>query len=199
MSQFIESIAYKNGKLHNIDLHNKRLNQTRQKFFNSNKLLAIENEIDLPKEWEKDTLYKCRMGYSEWIDSVDFIKYEPKIIKSIELIFDQNIAYKYKYENRNLFNHYLQKSNEDEIIIIKNNLVTDSSYSNLIFFDGKQWVTPKTFLLNGTQRQYLIKKNLILEKEIRWENIKNYSHFKLINALLTPENSPILSTSIIKK
>ena len=30
------------------------------------------------------------------------------------------------------------------------------SYSNVAFFDGRKYVTPDTFLLNGTRRQYLL-------------------------------------------
>ena len=73
------------------------------------------------------------------------------------------------------------KENED-IIIVKNGFVTDSSFSNLIFFDGKEWYTPSTPLLKGTTRARLLNEKKITERVIKIEDIKNYKSISLINA-----------------
>ena len=75
------------------------------------------------------------------------------------------------------------KSKADEIIIVKNNHLTDTSYSNVLFKKGKEWFTPKTYLLNGVQRQNLLKNKKIKEAEITLQNLKEYSHFQIINAM----------------
>ena len=69
------------------------------------------------------------------------------------------------------------------IIIIKNNQITDTSYSNLLFLKDKTWFTPKSYLLNGVMRQNLLKLKKIKEAEITLDNIKEFTHFQLINAL----------------
>jgi 4-amino-4-deoxychorismate lyase len=66
---------------------------------------------------------------------------------------------------------------------VKNNHITDTSYSNLLFLKGKDWFTPSTFLLNGVQRQHLLKKKKIKETEITLQSLSEYSHFQLINAM----------------
>ncbi len=199
MSHFIESISFINGVFKNIEIHNKRINKTHKNYFNLSKDIFLEKEILIPKGLEKNTLYKCRIVYAENIEEISFIPYHPKKIDSICLVYENQINYDYKFKDRTLIENHLQQSNCDEIILVKNEFITDSSYSNLIFFDGKQWITPKNCLLNGVQRQFLLQNNKIIEKEITVNDLQYFSHFKLINALLTIENSAAISTSIIKK
>ncbi len=77
----------------------------------------------------------------------------------------------------------LRQAKSSEIIIVKNNHITDSSFSNLLFKKGKEWFTPSRYLLNGVQRQYLLKNKKIKEAEITLQNIAEYSHFQIINAM----------------
>jgi 4-amino-4-deoxychorismate lyase len=75
------------------------------------------------------------------------------------------------------------KAKAEEIIIVRNNHITDTSFSNLLFLKGKEWFTPTTYLLNGVQRQHLLKNKKIKETEITLQNIKQFTHFQIINAL----------------
>ena len=70
------------------------------------------------------------------------------------------------------------------MIFVKNGLVTDSSYANLVFFDGTEWVTPTTFLLNGTCRQRLLSERKIKERIIHATDIPSFTHIGLINAMI---------------
>ena len=47
----------------------------------------------------------------------------------------------------------------------------------------KTWFTPKSYLLNGVMRQNLLQSKEIKEAEITLDNIKDFTHFQLINAL----------------
>jgi len=62
--------------------------------------------------------------------------------------------------------------------------VTDSSYANIIFFDGRQWLTPSTYLLNGTCRQRLLKEGKIKEAPIHYTDIHQFEQIGFINAML---------------
>jgi 4-amino-4-deoxychorismate lyase len=66
---------------------------------------------------------------------------------------------------------------------IKIDHITDTSFSNLLFLKGKDWFTPTSYLLNGVQRQNLLKHKEIKETEVTLQNIKEFSHFQIINAL----------------
>ncbi len=76
-----------------------------------------------------------------------------------------------------------QKENCDDILIVKNGIITDTSFSNIAFFDGKQWKTPKSPLLKGTCRERLLCEQKIFEKDINLNDLSNYKCYKLINAM----------------
>ena len=95
------------------------------------------------------------------------------------------------------FSYLKDAVNEDEIIIVQNGQITDTSYSNLVFFDGEKWITPTTYLLNGTMRQSLLQTKQIIEKPIQVEDLNRFESFKLINAMMDLEESPELPISII--
>ncbi|RUM56328.1 MAG: 4-amino-4-deoxychorismate lyase, partial [Nautilia sp.] len=67
---------------------------------------------------------------------------------------------------------------------VKNGLITDTTISNLAFFDGNNWITPKTPLLKGTKREELIQKGFLKEKEIKIEDIKHFKKFAMMNAII---------------
>ena len=87
---------------------------------------------------------------------------------------------------------FAQRGKCDDIIIIKNGLVTDAFAANLLFFDGKNWVTPTTPLLKGTQRQFLLDQEIIFETKIREEDICSYQKVGLINAMVSFEDMPVI-------
>lgn len=183
MSQFIESIKIEDQEIFNLALHQNRVNET---FHNFGK----ETPIDLDKifkdlEHDEDGLYKLRIVYdlnSKF--SAKMIPYAYSEINEFALVENNTLDYSFKFEERKIFEIMKNKSKSDEIIIVKNNHLTDSSYGNLLFLKGKQWFTPNTFLLNGVQRQSLLKSKKVKETEINLQNLKEFSHFQMINAMI---------------
>ena len=192
MSQFIESIKIENGKLFLLDLHQKRVNETFAHFSKKSPLdlfSILENTV--PKE---NGLFKMRIVYDlEGNFTSQLIPYTFKEIQNFKLVENNTIDYSLKFEEREVFTEMRIASNADEIIIVKNNFITDSSYSNLLFFKDKQWFTPYTYLLNGVQRQHLLKSKMIEETEISLKNIQEFSHFKIINAMNDMQNTTLHS------
>ena len=76
-----------------------------------------------------------------------------------------------------------------EILILKNGLITDVSFANIAFYDGKGWYTPDSPLLKGTKRAYYIEKGLLIEKRISPADLPKYQKARLINAMLDLEDS----------
>lgn len=197
MSRFIESIKVENRKPFLLELHQKRVNETFNHF-------GKENPPDLSRIFERfqpeeNGLFKMRMVYDTKQNfEVQMIPYVFSEIKDFVLIKSNYLEYHFKYENRKPFEKLKAKSGESEIIIIKNNVVTDTSFSNLIFLKNKKWYTPETCLLNGVQRQNLFRSGKIKEAEITLDTIKNYSHFQLINAMNGIGESAIYPVEIIR-
>ena len=182
MFQFIESIKVEDQEIFLLELHQKRINQT---FANFGK----EGSIDLEKIFknlnhDEDGLYKLKITYD--LDKrfrTMMIPYAIPEIHDFQLVENNSYDYSFKFEDRKELERMKMKDKTEEIIIVKNNHITDTSFSNLLFLKGKEWFTPTTYLLNGVQRQNLLKKKKIKEMEITLQNIKEFSHFQLINAL----------------
>lgn len=196
MSQFIESICIMNGKARNLEFHQKRMNRSRYK------ILGLDDEINLAKlilsnKIPTDGKYKCRIVYDEKIESLEFIPYKIKSVNSVKLIENNQIEYPYKFLDRSAFELIKDSVTEDEILIIKKGQITDTSYSNIVFFDGENWITPTSNLLNGTMRQALLKQGKVVEEEVNPKDLNRFISFKLINAMMDLEESPELDISII--
>ena len=176
--QLLETIKIENGKVYNITWHNQRCNTSRRELFQDNKILNLEAFIDPPKKG----LYRCRILYRSEIDSVEYIPYVPKKIESFKVVKSQ-IEYDYKYSHRAQLNQLLLPQ-FDEIIIEKDGFLTDTSIANIAFYNGEQWITPKKPLLHGTMREKLLSENFLIVKNIKSKEIKSFSHFALMNAMI---------------
>ena len=67
-------------------------------------------------------------------------------------------------------------------------------YTNLIFKDKNALFTPKIPLLNGVQREYLLKSKIIKAKSILHKDIQKFEGVYLINAMM-PLNEAVFIPS----
>lgn len=182
MYQFIESIKIENGQAFLLNLHQQRIYQTFANFHRECvlNLYAIFTSLQLPQKG----LYKWRIVYNLSGDfEHQFIPYSFTEIKDFELVENNEINYSFKYLDRTHLDTMKKQALTQEIIIVKKDFITDTTFSNLIFLKDGIWHTPKTFLLNGVQRLSLIHLGIIQETEINLENLKEFSHFQIINAM----------------
>lgn len=188
--QLLETIRFESGKFLNTKLHQKRLNFSRKILFNCTKNINLESALaNSVVQKQNQQLLKCRVIYDTKIRSVEFIPYKIPNVKSLKLIVCNEIEYNFKYKNRDAINKLMtQKNNADDIIIIKNGLITDSSFANLIFYNGEQWLTPADPLLKGIQRAKLLDQKRITTAEIRPLDLINFTKVRLINAMLQFED-----------
>lgn len=197
MSQFIESIKVEDQKIFLLDQHQKRVNETFANFGKEGSLNL--DEIFKSLENDEDGLYKFKITYDlTGKYRTQMIPYAMSEIANFQLVENNSYDYSYKFEDRKELEKMKTLSKAAEIIIVKNNHLTDSSYANLLFKKGKEWFTPKTFLLNGVQRQHLLQTKKIKEAEITIQNLTEYSHFQLINALNEPDDAYSYSIERIK-
>jgi len=183
--RFIESILFADGVYHNLDLHQKRMIQTFNRFVPEARGYQLKDILPNP---ELDGRYKVRLVYSAGTEDttygIEFSAYHPRRITSLEVVKSGHFDYSYKFENRDYINGLLNQSKADDIIIAIDNRITDSSYSNLAFRDGRDWFTPNNPLLNGVKRQQLLKEKRIKEASIRISDLRAFQKVSLINAML---------------
>lgn len=182
MSQLFESILYYNG-LHNLGFHEARMSRAYLKVFGKKKKFNLKKLIEVPN-LKADTKYKCRIIYQEQIESIKFSPYKEHKIKKVKFIEDDNIIYNHKFTNREMLDlHKASCQKNEEAIIIRKGLIRDSTWSNVAFWNGKEWHTPTYPLLLGTRRAQLIEDGLIISKKIRRPHLSQYSKVSFISAM----------------
>lgn len=197
MSQLIESIKLLDGNFCNLFYHEQRMLRSLHTLFGYEEDFHLERflmELDIPTRG----LYKCRLVYDDVTREVEFIPYQIRPVNSLMIVEHDRISYEFKYKDRKTIDKLCTlKKDCDDILIVKRGLVTDSSYANIVFRRGKEWFTPWSALLKGTQRQKLIDSNKLIQEEITMKDIRSFDTFKLINALLEFEGPEIDVKNII--
>lgn len=192
MSPLVESMKLNDGKIRNLPWHQDRLNRSLNERFPGSERIDLSEIIQIPVNCTTG-LFKVRVIYGPTVEKIEIEPYIFRAIRSLKVVHHESVDYHLKYTDRQVLQElFAQRSNCDDIMIIKDGFVSDSFAANILFFDGKKWFTPTTPLLKGTQRQFLLDEGIIFEKEIREEDILNYQKIGLVNALNDFEEMPIV-------
>jgi len=193
MCRLLEAIRYENGRFDHLKYHRQRMSYARKMLF------GLGDEPDLPgtllkaeKEQfpgKKHGIFKCRVVYDSQIREIRFLPYVLPVIRSLRLVRCDDLDYSLKYEDRSRLNLLFgQRGGADDILIVKNGWITDTSFCNVLFFNGKQWLTPEHPLLKGTQRAALLEMERIGTARISPGDLKLFSGIRLINAMIRFED-----------
>ena len=190
MLKFIESIKVLNGDTPDINEHLQRVIRTIQYFYSKSNekfdfISCVYTVLERERDKISDGLFKLRVVYSDRFISGTLIPYIPKRIKRLKLVESDDIEYPFKFENRTAIDSlFSYKDKCDDILIVKNGVITDTSYSNIVFERMGNLYTPDSYLLAGTKRAKLIREGLIREEKIRPCDIDKYDKAYLINSML---------------
>jgi 4-amino-4-deoxychorismate lyase len=184
MSLLVESIRIEKGEILNISFHNERMARTLYNIYGLMAKPDLEKIIIVP-ESAGSGIYKCRVLYDDKTTEVEFLPYTFRMVRSLKVVFSDEICYPYKYINRERINRLVNMRGEcDDILIVKYGKITDSSSANVILKDHEgRWITPSTFLLPGTRRANLLKAGKIKEADVSFSDLSKYTVLKLINAM----------------
>ncbi len=198
MSLLVETIKVKDGEIFNIDYHSGRFNKTRKELFNAGPAVDLGEKINIPAYALKG-LFKCRIEYDKHIRKIDFTPYELRSIRTLKMIDAGDLEYHYKFINRDKINQLLKQKGEcDDILMIKNGEICDTSYANIIVrADDHIWYTPSTYLLRGTKREYLLNEGLIREKVITPGNLGEFHELRLINSMIDIDDTDGIEVSSV--
>ena len=199
MCLLVESLKVENGRPCHLTDHEYRMNDARKVLFDINIPIDLKDQLTDIYTVGTNGILKCRIVYSDVIHSIEFQPYTPRIIRALHLIENNTIDYTYKYADRSMFNCLPLHEPDTDFLIVKKGFITDTSFSNIAFYDGEQWVTPSTYLLNGTQRQRLLREGRIVSREIRVGDLPRFTSAKPINAMLDFDATPEIEIAAIYK
>lgn len=185
MCPFVETIRVEEGMPHNIGYHQQRMARTMRRFFPDAHVSSLATVL-AARKWSADITWKVHVEYdASGITLVKADEYHIRHITRLRLVLCNDIDYAYKSADRRCLEALAaQRGEADEVVIVKNGLLTDTSYSNIALFDGSQWVTPRQPLLRGTMRQSLLDAGVLTEQDIKAEDWDHFRQVSLINAMM---------------
>ncbi len=165
------------------------MNASRRAIFGCQDQLQLKEFVAVPHDLGAG-LWKCRAVYNDAMVQVQFEKYQPRSVKTLQLVRADSIHYYHKFLDRSCFEQLIKTSRADDVLIVKNGLLTDTSTANIVFFDGTRWITPATPLLRGTKRAVYLEMGRIEEARLSVDDLPRFSKAVLINAMLDLETGP---------
>ena len=197
MHQFVETIRIEGGKAMNLPLHEARMNATRAHFAPHAAPISLQKWLDdAPISEER---IKARVVYdADGVCETTFQTYKRREIQWLRMVEDNDISYTFKSTDRHELDHLLALRNGcDEVLIVKNGQITDTSFTNVAFFDGQKWLTPAQPLLNGTMRQWLLQRGELMEAQITPASLASFQRIMLFNAMIGAHELELPITHII--
>ncbi len=129
--------------------------------------------------------YKLRLEFDFKLRRLEFQEYRLRKVESLQAVAIDQEPMEYKSSARELINAaFAQRGDCDDVVLIRDGLLTDTSYSNIALFDGRKWLSPRIPLLYGTRRAYLIDRGQIETADLRLEDIGRFQLLRIFNALI---------------
>ncbi len=183
MCRFIETIRIEEGKAWYLPYHNLRMNATRRTVWGQVPELDL-SEFVHPESYRERT--RCRIVYGREIEEVSYIPYHLRPVHSLKLIDCDEAEYSLKSIDRSLLDHlFARREAKDDVLIVRNGRLTDTSIANVALWNGTEWHTPSFPLLKGTHRQRLLDERRIVERDITVDDLSLYSRVRLFNAMIS--------------
>ena len=190
MSLFFETICVRDGEMELLDLHEERMQRARKEKLGLTDPLSLRS-FRVPVSARKGK-FKCRVEYGETIEHVTFEKYEPIVYERFRMVNADSAEYAHKFIDRSTLLAMLESVSPDGLIIVKDGFITDSYHANLAFYDGENWYTPRTPLLRGCMREWLVRTGQLASAAIRPTDLSRFTHFRQINSMLGFDESPMM-------
>jgi len=184
MYPLLETIRISNGHAMFVDYHQQRMDSSYKALFGFSNPFSLD-EILSAERFPSGRILKCRLLYGKEVCKSSYAPYKYREVNSLKIIHCDNIEYGLKYTDRKAIESlFAKRAGCDDILIVKKGLLTDTSFSNIAFYDGEIWWTPARPLLKGCCRQRLLDQAKIKKTIIKEPDIKCFQSFRLLNAML---------------
>ena len=137
MCLLFETIRIENGVPLHLKWHEQRMERAGREFWPEGNPAELKNRIVVPAAFSTGTV-RCNILYGREIGEIRFTPWSKRVIRSLKLVDCNSIDYHVKFLDRTPLENLLATRGDcDDILIVKDGLVTDTSMSNIIFFDGQ--------------------------------------------------------------
>lgn len=172
-----ETIKVSNFEIQNIGYHIKRAKRSicEELKFDMQEVINVTN----------NGTFRVKVIYDELGNFIEtqIFEYKKREIKTLKLI-NSEINYDKKFLNRKpLDDIFAMREDCDDVLIVKNGLITDTTIANIAIYSKERWITPQKPLLRGTVRERLIEKKFLKEQDIKTDDLLKAEKIALMNAM----------------
>jgi len=115
------------------------------------------------------------------------------------MVVDDTIDYNYKYADRTKLNSLFNlRRQSDDILIVRNGMITDTSYANIVFKKKDKWYSPLNPLLKGTRIGSYLREGRVTPALLRPSDLPLFSEARIVNAMISIADSPVITIGNIK-
>ena len=185
MCQLIESIRISDGQAELLEYHKQRMRKSMNDLFGQVSVApGFEKILEDAAQLEKG-VHKLRIIYDDRVSIYEYLPYKMKKIESIKLIEKPEMSYSYKFLDRRWLDECFDGlEGADDFVICKHGKLTDSYYCNIALLKNRYWYTPRTPLLEGTRRAFLLEQQEIRLADIYSDQLEQFEGLRLYNALI---------------
>lgn len=190
----LETIRLLDGKLLHLHYHQDRVDRTLLQITGQVGQVNLADTLIVPDE-NRLGCYKVRVLYRKQIEAIELVPYSIRPVRALQMVhIDDTFHYDHKYADREKLQAlFAARTFGDDILLVRNGLLTDTSYANVALFDGSDWYTPLQPLLMGTARARLLQEGQIKEAGIHRDDLSSFQKIRLINAMMDWEEGPVIS------
>lgn len=198
---FIETIRVVGGEFRLLPLHQERMEATCREVFGCD-----APGLPLAPACASGDVLKCRVTYGREIQKIEYEPYTPRPVESLRIVEGaRELDYHLKSADRTaLLQLHGLRNGCDEVIIVRDGLLTDCTYANLLCHtsDGRL-LTPSTPLLKGVMRRSLLDSGKVDAVELTAADLLPGNPLRivgvsLINAMLPPGTGPYIPLGNIR-
>lgn len=100
-------------------------------------------------------------------------------------ILKSDVNYERKFLDRSALDEiFAQRDANDDVLIEKNGILTDTTIANIAILQNDIRITPKNPLLKGTTRQRLLNNSFLIERNFGIKELLNAQSFAILNAMI---------------
>lgn len=196
MYPLLESIRVEGGQAYLLHYHQARIEHSYRQLFQKECPWKL---ISLLPELPTIGLHKLRFLYNKRTFSFEIAPYEARKIQSLKCVEINTYNYDLKFTDRSGIDQaFALREDCYDVLMTTNGFLTDTSYCNILLFDGTDWITPENPLFKGVQRECLLDEKIIKVGEIHERDLNNYEFFILVNAMLVFKEKVVFHASLIQ-
>lgn len=179
----LESIRLEGGQLPLLDYHQARVDRSRARlgWRSPLSLAALLREQPLPQQG----LYKLRITYGREPEQISWLPYVPRPMRRLRLLPADGLDYALKWADRRALEWcFAQRGDCDDVLLLRQGLLTDTTYANVALYDGQQWWSPEQPLLEGVRRDYLLASGRLQLAALRAADLPAFRCLRVFNAMI---------------